>query len=203
MAADPAQHHLEAHRRRHVVGRHAADGARRGVHRGVLPGRGGGLQFHLLLLGRDEDRGARRSHREGPFRASRSRSPTDHSSARRLRSSRRPSSGTAWALRAQECTEQNFGPIGTGPFKVDEFRANDVITFSANENFRDPDKPAFATATFKGGGDAASARARGARDRRVRLRLEPAGGARGAHADGRRRQGYRRDLVRQTLESSA
>ena len=59
--------------------------------------------------------------------------------------------------KAQECTEQNFGPIGTGPFKVEEFRANDVITFSANENFRDPDKPAFATATFKGGGDAASA----------------------------------------------
>ena len=59
--------------------------------------------------------------------------------------------------KAQECTEQNFGPIGTGPFKVDEFRANDVITFSANENYRDPDKPAFATATFKGGGDAASA----------------------------------------------
>ena len=59
--------------------------------------------------------------------------------------------------KAQECTEQNFGPIGTGPFKVDEFRANDVITFSANEQYRDPDKPAFATATFKGGGDAASA----------------------------------------------
>ena len=59
--------------------------------------------------------------------------------------------------RAQECTEQNFGPIGTGPFKVEEFRANDVITFSANEHYRDPNKPAFATATFKGGGDAASA----------------------------------------------
>ena len=59
--------------------------------------------------------------------------------------------------KAQECTEQNFGPIGTGPFKVEEFRANDVITFSANEHYRDPDKPAFATATFKGGGDAASA----------------------------------------------
>ena len=59
--------------------------------------------------------------------------------------------------RAQECTEQNFGPVGTGPFKVEEFRANDVITFSANENYRDPNKPAFATATFKGGGDAASA----------------------------------------------
>ena len=59
--------------------------------------------------------------------------------------------------RAQECTEQNFGPIGTGPFKVEEFRANDVITLSANEHYRDPDKPAFATVTFKGGGDAASA----------------------------------------------
>ena len=58
--------------------------------------------------------------------------------------------------RAQECTEQNFGPIGTGPFKVEEFRANDVITLSANESYRDPDKPAFATATFKGGGDPAS-----------------------------------------------
>ena len=59
--------------------------------------------------------------------------------------------------RAQECTEQNFGPIGTGPFKVEEFRANDVITLSANESYRDLDKPAFATVTFKGGGDAASA----------------------------------------------
>ena len=60
-------------------------------------------------------------------------------------------------VKAQECTAQNFGPIGTGPFKVDEFRANDVISYSANENFREADKPAFATATFKGGGDAASA----------------------------------------------
>ena len=60
-------------------------------------------------------------------------------------------------VKAVECTDANFGPIGTGPFKVDEFRANDVVTLSANENFREADKPAFATATFKGGGDAASA----------------------------------------------
>ena len=59
--------------------------------------------------------------------------------------------------RAQVCTEQNFGPIGTGPFKVDEFRANDVIVYSANERYREPDKPAFASVTFKGGGDATSA----------------------------------------------
>lgn len=59
--------------------------------------------------------------------------------------------------KAPECTEANFGPHGTGPFRVTEFRANDVISMEANPNFRDPDKPAFATLTFKGGGDAAAA----------------------------------------------
>ncbi len=59
--------------------------------------------------------------------------------------------------RAPECTDANFGPIGTGPFKVVEFKPNDVITYEANENFRDPDKPAFGSVLFKGGGDAASA----------------------------------------------
>jgi hypothetical protein len=48
---------------------------------------------------------------------------------------------------------------------------------AANENYRDPAKPAFATVTFKGGGDAA-ARPLGDGDRRVRLRLEPADRAR-------------------------
>ena len=59
--------------------------------------------------------------------------------------------------KAPECTEANFNPIGTGPFVVDEFRPNDVISLSANPNYRDPDKPAFATMTLKGGGDAAAA----------------------------------------------
>ncbi|MEL6310849.1 MAG: peptide ABC transporter substrate-binding protein [Pseudomonadota bacterium] len=59
--------------------------------------------------------------------------------------------------RAPECTDANFGPIGTGPFRVTEFRANDVILYEANPNYRDPNKPAFATVLFKGGGDAASA----------------------------------------------
>ena len=58
---------------------------------------------------------------------------------------------------APNCTEQNFGPHGTGPFKVADFKANDVISFVANEHYRDPAKPAFATLTLKGGGDAASA----------------------------------------------
>ncbi len=59
--------------------------------------------------------------------------------------------------KAPSCTTQNFNPVGTGPFMVKEFRPNDVIQLVANTNFRDPAKPAFATMTFKGGGDAASA----------------------------------------------
>ncbi|WP_373049867.1 peptide ABC transporter substrate-binding protein [Thalassovita aquimarina] len=59
--------------------------------------------------------------------------------------------------KAPECTEANFGPIGTGPFVVTDFRPNDVISMEANPNYRDPAKPAFATLTFKGGGDATAA----------------------------------------------
>lgn len=58
---------------------------------------------------------------------------------------------------APTCVEANFGPIGTGPFVVTDFKANDVIQLSANENFREAGKPAFATVLFKGGGDAAAA----------------------------------------------
>ncbi len=59
--------------------------------------------------------------------------------------------------KAPECTEQNFNPIGTGPFVVKEFKPNDVITLEANPNYREADKPHFQTILFKGGGDAASA----------------------------------------------
>ena len=59
--------------------------------------------------------------------------------------------------KAPECTSANFGPIGTGPFKVVEFKTNDVIQLEANPNYRDPAKPRFATMTFKGGGDAEAA----------------------------------------------
>jgi peptide/nickel transport system substrate-binding protein len=59
--------------------------------------------------------------------------------------------------KAASCTSQNFGPIGTGPFKVIEFKANDSIRFAANDKYRDPAKPAFASIYMKGGGDPASA----------------------------------------------
>ena len=59
--------------------------------------------------------------------------------------------------KAQECNKQNFYPIGTGPFKVVDFKPNDVIVFEANPNYRDASKPAFNKLVFKGGGDATSA----------------------------------------------
>lgn len=58
---------------------------------------------------------------------------------------------------APTCTEQNFKPIGTGPFMVTDFKVNDVVELAANPNYRDPAKPAFATMVVKGGGDAAGA----------------------------------------------
>jgi peptide/nickel transport system substrate-binding protein len=58
---------------------------------------------------------------------------------------------------AQECTDQNFAPIGTGAFVVDDFRANDVIVYVRNENYREEGKPYFDRVVLQGGGDAESA----------------------------------------------
>ncbi len=58
---------------------------------------------------------------------------------------------------AQECTEQNFAPIGTGPYVVVEFRPNDTILYTANANYREAGKPFFSELFLKGGGDAAAA----------------------------------------------
>ena len=59
--------------------------------------------------------------------------------------------------RAPECTAQNFGPVGTGPFKVSEFRPNDIVLYDMNDRYREPSQPAFASVLLKGGGDAVSA----------------------------------------------
>jgi peptide/nickel transport system substrate-binding protein len=50
-----------------------------------------------------------------------------------------------------------MNPIGTGPFVVTEFVPEDHVNYVANENYREPNKPFFATAVIKGGGDAAAA----------------------------------------------
>ncbi|MDP9354590.1 MAG: peptide ABC transporter substrate-binding protein, partial [Chloroflexota bacterium] len=51
----------------------------------------------------------------------------------------------------------NANPIGTGPFVIESFSPNDQVIYQANPNYRDPNKPYFATVNLKGGGDAASA----------------------------------------------
>jgi len=58
--------------------------------------------------------------------------------------------------KASECPE-NLKPIGTGPYKLTEFKSGDVVTYEMNTNFRDKNKPYFKTVTLKGGGDALSA----------------------------------------------
>jgi len=79
---------------------------------------------------------------------------------------------------AQSCSEQNTGPIGTGPYKVKEFRANDTVVYEINENYRKADKPHFAEVVIKGAEDAsASARAvleTGEADYGWNLQVEPA-----------------------------
>lgn len=51
----------------------------------------------------------------------------------------------------------NLNPIGTGPYKVKEFKPNDVVVYEMNTNYRDPGKPFFKEVQIKGGGDAPSA----------------------------------------------
>jgi peptide/nickel transport system substrate-binding protein len=51
-------------------------------------------------------------------------------------------------------------PIGTGPYKIRDFRPGDVVAYDVNDSFRDPNKPFFRSVTFKAGTDAdAAARA--------------------------------------------
>ena len=49
-----------------------------------------------------------------------------------------------------------MAPIGTGAFKLEELKANDQVTYVANENYREPNKPYLSRVVLKGGGDAAT-----------------------------------------------
>jgi peptide/nickel transport system substrate-binding protein len=55
------------------------------------------------------------------------------------------------------CQAANNAPVGTGPYKLREFKSGDQVTYDINENYRDPAKPFFKEVIFKGGGDATSA----------------------------------------------
>ena len=51
----------------------------------------------------------------------------------------------------------NLKSFGTGPYKVESFRPGDLVVYSINEHYREPNKPAFQQVQMKGGGDAVSA----------------------------------------------
>jgi peptide/nickel transport system substrate-binding protein len=51
----------------------------------------------------------------------------------------------------------NLIPIGTGPYKVVEFKPGDTVIYEPNSNFREQEKIAFKRIELKGGGDATSA----------------------------------------------
>ena len=53
----------------------------------------------------------------------------------------------------------NLLPVGTGPYKVMEFKPGDTVIYQPNPYFRDPNPEGFKKIELKGGGDAtASAR---------------------------------------------
>ncbi len=51
----------------------------------------------------------------------------------------------------------NLKPVGTGPYKVLEFKPGDAVIYDINPNYREPNKPFFDRVELKGGGDAVSA----------------------------------------------
>jgi peptide/nickel transport system substrate-binding protein len=48
-------------------------------------------------------------------------------------------------------------PVGTGPYVVESFSANDQVIYAVNPNYREANKPFFEKVNLKGGGDAVSA----------------------------------------------
>ena len=60
---------------------------------------------------------------------------------------------------AKSCSDQNFAPIGTGPYMITELRPEDTVTAEMNPNYRGAaeGKPFFSNVTIKGGGDAEAA----------------------------------------------
>lgn len=51
----------------------------------------------------------------------------------------------------------NLKPVGTGPYKIVEFKPGDVALYEINRDYHVPNRPFFDTVELKGGGDATSA----------------------------------------------
>ena len=90
----------------------------------------------------------------------------------------------------------NLKPVGTGPYKFVDFKPGDMVRGEIN-----PELPHAEPAALRHDRDEGRRRrglggARGAADRRIRLRLEPAGRGRDPAAPGEGRQGHGRDGAR-------
>ncbi len=57
---------------------------------------------------------------------------------------------------ATTCEAENFSPLGTGPYRIIDFKANDEAVYERNPFYRDK-RPYFDRVIIKGGGDAESA----------------------------------------------
>lgn len=55
---------------------------------------------------------------------------------------------------AQTNIDFGMNPIGTGPYKLGEFKPNEEVVYVANDNYREPNKPHFSTFILRGGGEA-------------------------------------------------
>jgi peptide/nickel transport system substrate-binding protein len=51
----------------------------------------------------------------------------------------------------------NLKPVGTGPYKIVDFKPGDVALYEINRDYHVPNRPFFDTVELKGGGDATSA----------------------------------------------
>jgi peptide/nickel transport system substrate-binding protein len=51
----------------------------------------------------------------------------------------------------------NLKPVGTGPYKIVDFKPGDVALYEINPHYHVPNRPFFDTVELKGGGDATSA----------------------------------------------
>ena len=70
--------------------------------------------------------------------------------------------GTCMGQEARQCEMENLYPIGTGPYRIVDFRLDPVggsseVVYEINDNFRIPNQPFFSEVILKGGGSAVDA----------------------------------------------
>ena len=189
----PAVRHMDAEAGNRLVRRHTVHRGRRGLHRRILPARGGGLQRGLQLHRRDDAGGPRRPHRQDRVR--------------------RPQAVPLRAVRRHRLADPPEDPVRGLPrgrgLRGGEFPPRRHGTLQGRRVPRGRRYRTLGQRALPGAGQAGLrhrrlpgrrrrrfGRARSARDREGRLRLEPPDRAGGAGADGRRRQGDRPHRLR-------